>query len=141
VVIWNPRWQNEIDRLEKVQNRATKIFSLKGYSKDERNTALRLPNLENRRRRGDLIQMFKLVKNIDKINLHNTFKFFNIDGSSRGHDLKIYKELLNTQNNCKYRRNFFSNRIVHDWNHLSQEDVESTGVNQFKNRIDKLFKF
>jgi hypothetical protein len=88
--------------------------------------------------------MFKLVKNIDKINLHNPFKFFNIDGSSRGHNLKIHKELLNTQNNCKYntiRRNFFSNRIVNDWNHLSQEDVESTSVNQFKNRIDKIFKF
>ena len=61
--------------------------------------------------------------------MHNPFKFFNIDGSSRGHNLKIHKELLNTQNNCKYntiRRNFFSNRIVNDWNHLSQEDVEST---------------
>ena len=61
-VIWNPHWQNEIDRLEKVQNRATKIFSLKGQNKDERNTALRLATLENRRRRGDLIHMFKLVK-------------------------------------------------------------------------------
>ncbi len=31
-VIWNPPWQNEIDRLEKVENRATKIFSLNGYT-------------------------------------------------------------------------------------------------------------
>jgi hypothetical protein len=58
-VIWNPHWQNEIDRLEKVQNRAPKIFSLKGYSKDERNTALRLLNLENRRRPNPNVQVSK----------------------------------------------------------------------------------
>jgi hypothetical protein len=143
-VIWNSQWQGEIDMLENVQYRATKISSLNGFTREERNLALNLPTLENRRRRGDLIQMFKLVKNIDVINLHNQIRFFNVDGSTRGHTLRIHRELLNTQNNCKYntiRHNFFTNRVVNDWNSLSQEAVGSQSVNQFKNHIDKLLKF
>jgi hypothetical protein len=46
-VIWNTKWQEEIDRIEKVQNRVTKISSLNGYNHDERNVKLKLPSLEN----------------------------------------------------------------------------------------------
>ena len=105
---------------------------------------LNLPSLENRRRRGDLIQMFKLVKNIDEINLHNQIQYFNENVRVRGHNLKIHRELVNTQNNCKYntiRHNFFTNRVANDWNVLTKETINSTSVNQFKNHIDKQFKF
>ena len=40
-IIWNTKWQGEIDKLEKVQNRATKISSLNGYSHEERNVKLK----------------------------------------------------------------------------------------------------
>ena len=96
------------------------------------------------RRRGDLIQMFKLVKNIDDINLHNPIQFFNDNGCLRGHNLKIHRELVNTHNNCKLntiRHNFFTSRVANDWNDLTQETVNSLNVNQFKNHIDKHFKF
>ena len=115
-----------------------------GYSQEARNNLLNLPSLEDRRRRGDLIQMFKLVKNIDLIDLHNPIKFFNSDGRTRGHNLKILRDIVNKQNNCKFntiRHNFFTNRVANDWNDLTQEIIESTNVNQFKNRIDKHFNF
>ncbi len=115
-----------------------------GFSHEERNLKLNLPSLENRRRRGDLIQMFKLVKNIDEINLHNPVQYFNVDGRARGHTLKIHRELVNKQNNCKFntiRHNFFTNRVANDWNILTQEAIDSTSVNQFKNHIDKQFNF
>ncbi len=105
---------------------------------------LKLPSLENRRRRGDLVQIFKLVKGIDDINLHNPIQYFNENGRKRGHNLKIHRELVYTQNNCKFntiRHNFFTNRVVNDWNVLTQEAIESTSVNKFKNHIDKQFKF
>ena len=88
--------------------------------------------------------MFKLVNNIDEINLHNPIQYFYVNGRARGHNLKIQREFLNTPNNCKFntiRCNFFTNRVVNDWNLLTQEIIESTTVNQFKNNIDKLFKF
>ena len=65
-VIRSSHWQGEVDKLEAVQYRATKISSLLGFSHEERNTKHKLPSLENRRRRGDLNQMFQLVKNIDE---------------------------------------------------------------------------
>ena len=60
--IWNPYWQYDKDKLEKVQQRATRIDSLRGYSYEERLKKLDLLSLENIRRRGDLIQMFKYFK-------------------------------------------------------------------------------
>ena len=86
--------------------------------------------------------MFKIVKNIDEINLHNQIRFFNVDGFTRCHNLRINRELLNTQNDCKFntiRHYFFTDRVLNGCNSLSQGAVESQSVNQFKNHIDKLF--
>ena len=66
--IWNPYWQNDKDKLEKVQQRATRVENLRGYSYEERPQKLGILSVENRRRRGDLIQMFKYFKGFDKIN-------------------------------------------------------------------------
>ena len=43
-VIWSPHWQGDVDKLEVVQHRATKVSSLFGVSHEERNTKLRLPS-------------------------------------------------------------------------------------------------
>ena len=53
--VWNPPWQYGIDKLERVQHRATKIASLSGHSYKKRLEKLGLLSLENRRRRGDPI--------------------------------------------------------------------------------------
>ena len=71
--------------------------------------------------------MFKLVKNIDEINLHNQFQYFNANGCVRGHNLKINRELVNTHNNLQYntiRHSFFTNRAG------IQETIDSSSVNQ-----------
>ena len=64
------------------------------WRQEARNNLLNLPSLEDRRRRGDLIQMFQLVKNIDLIDLHNPIEFCNLDGRTRGHNLKILYFLI-----------------------------------------------
>ena len=56
--IWSPYWKKDIIKLESVQRRATKIESLRGVTYDDRLKILDLPLLEERRRRGDLIQMY-----------------------------------------------------------------------------------
>ena len=78
------------------------------------------------------------------MNLHIQIQYFNDNGRVRGHNLKIHIELVNTPNNCKYntiRHNFFTNTVANDWNVLTQETIDSSSVNQFKNQIDKQFKF
>jgi len=82
--------QRDIELLEKVQRRATRIIindETKTY--EERLKLLNWTTLETRRLRGDLIQAFKMLKGIDSVDSSNYF----IKSSTglRGHSLKLYK--------------------------------------------------
>ena len=97
--VWNPTWQKDIDKLENVQRRATKIEPLKGKNYEERSRILDLPLLQERRRRGDLIEMYKTVNSNGYINLIEPLRFF--DNMSRGHHSKrIHWELVKKR--CRY---------------------------------------
>ena len=67
----NPYSQKNIDKLEKVQRRFTKIPSnLRKRQLSERIENMNLMNHKNRRQRGELIQQFKLVNDLDRVNWH-----------------------------------------------------------------------
>ena len=53
VTVWSPSWIKDIDKLDNVQRRATRIELLRDSTNEERRKLLCLPTLENRRRRGD----------------------------------------------------------------------------------------
>ena len=89
--VWNPYLKNDIDLLEGVQRRATKmILGYKHYCYEDRLALCQLSTLEGRRLRDNLIQAFKLLKSLDQINYKN---FFVLDAntSRRGHTLKVAK--------------------------------------------------
>ena len=102
----------------------------------DRLEATSLISLEKRRIRGDLIQVFKIMKGIDKIDYK---KFFEVStsGRTRGHSLKLLKK----RSNGELRRNFFSQRVVDVWNGLPQYVVDADSVNCFKNRLDKFDRY
>ena len=57
---WNPYLKKDIDLLEGVQRRATKmILGYKHYCYEDRLALCQLSTLESRRPRGDLIQAFR----------------------------------------------------------------------------------
>ena len=65
---WSPYLKKDIDRLEKVQRRATRM--IEGYwdlSYEERLERTGLIPLEKRRVRGDLIEVFKMMKGFDHV--------------------------------------------------------------------------
>jgi len=131
--VWCPYKKGDIEVIEKVQKRATKlIISLKHLPYIERLKQLRLPTLKYRRLRGDMIEVFKLVHNYydadAAVKLH-----FNTASVTRGNRYKLKKSA------CHYnlRKYSFFPRIVNVWNSLPDEVVEADTINTFKNRLDK----
>ena len=94
---------------------------------------IKLPSLEFRQLRGDMIQVFKIANNYyDTITTKSLFNFSN-NTRLRGHNLKIIKQ---TVNKSKYA-NFFTNRVVNTWNKLPSHIVNAKSINEFKNLFDE----
>ena len=137
VQAWNPVSKKNIDLLESIQRKASKLIpGIYKLSYTDRCKVMGITNLANRRRRGDLIQMFKFVHNIDNINWIDPIKFRSDrvlanDPNSRNHQFRII-----TDNKCTTRKNFFCKRCVLDWNSLNINMVNCDTLNGFKNLID-----
>ena len=130
-VVWHPYLRKDIDSLERLQMRATKLVPhLRDLEYQERLKELKLPSLSHRRLRGDVIQTFKIVKGIDDCIFEN---FFRYASSTRGHNLKLEKPLVRST----FGQNKFSSRVIDSWNNLPQHVVEAKDVNIFKNRLDR----
>ena len=66
--VWHPMYKKDIDLLEKVQRRATRMVpGLANFSYEERLEAMDLPSLAYRRLRGDAIEVYKYLKGIYKV--------------------------------------------------------------------------
>jgi len=63
-IIWHPRYRIDKIQIEKIQRPATKLIHL---SYEERLRALKLPSLDFRRRRGNMIQVFKIMIGLDRL--------------------------------------------------------------------------
>ena len=63
VSVGNPHYQTLIEKLEKVQKRATKlVITIKKLRYEERLRRLKLPTLKYRRIRGDMIELHKIFR-------------------------------------------------------------------------------
>lgn len=131
-IIWNPHQRGKINEIEKVQRRATKLVKdISHLSYPERLKHLKLDSLLFRRRRNDMIQVFKIFSQIDKVPIQ---KFFTLNSNpTRGHNRKILKPRANQS----IRLNSFSHRIVNDWNALSDNTVNAITINSFKTHLSK----
>ena len=80
VQFWSPYYRKDIDKLERVQQRITKMVPrLQNISYEERLEELNLFSLSKRRLRGDLIEVFKIFKGFDNINVDD---YFTVDRSN-----------------------------------------------------------
>ena len=129
---WNPYLKKDIETLEKVQRRATKISpTIKNLSYENRLEKLKLTTLEKRRTRGDLIQHFKIVNKLDIIEWENPPS---TAPPRSGRRSQYKRELVK---NCAQRFNFFNNRIACEWNGLPDKIVTAKSINQFKALLDE----
>jgi ribonuclease P/MRP protein subunit RPP40 len=135
-VIWSPHLQRDIDILERIQRRATKrVAGLRSIPYATRLQMLNLPTLQHRRRRGDLIWTYKILTNNESDELLNLFEF-NTNIHLRGHRFKLKIQNFKTS----VRSHFLPNRVFSDWNAFSDEIVNASNPNIFKNKLDAHFR-
>ena len=137
-VVWHPTYKKDIDLVESVQRRATRMVpGLAKLSYEERLQAMDLPSLAYRRLRGDAIEVYKYLNGVYKVESSSMLPLVDPTSSqTRGHCLKIQKRHCRT----RMRANFFSFRIVNMWNSLPADVVLSPTLSCFKGRIDRLWR-
>ena len=135
--VWNNGIKKFMNKIENVQRKLTKhVKNMHLMTYEERLRKLKLPSLEFRQMRGDLIQVYKIANGIyDPLSTNSIFDFSN-NSRLRGHRFKINKQQTNKS---KYLK-FFSNRAVTKWNNLPSEIVEAKSLNVFKNKLDCFYK-
>ncbi|XP_076106243.1 uncharacterized protein LOC143074933 [Mytilus galloprovincialis] len=138
--VWHPYKIKYVDMIENVQRRATKqLPGLKNLTYSERLQKLKLPSLNFRRVRGDMIELYKTLNGkYDKeaAQFVKLWKDMTTRTGSRGNSLKIFPQRARTE----LRRNAFALRVVKTWNTLPEIIVTSPTTNTFKNRLDKYWK-
>ena len=125
---WNPHLRKDVDMLEIIQRRATKLIpELRDLTYEERLKECGLTTLETRRLRGDQIEVFKILNGYENIDSNI---FFEIKESkiTRGHNYTLVKK----QSRLDVRKFSFSQRTINVWNNLSTDCVHASSVNMFK---------
>ena len=135
IPVWSPYLRKHEKAIEQIQ-RATRL--IKGFDKfnyPERLNELKLPTLFYRRRRCDLIQVFKIIKKFDHINSDAFFQF-NLGITRKNHVYKLNKP------RCKssQKMHSFSHRIINDWNGLPNSVGEINNINAFKSLLEDHWK-
>ena len=133
VPIWSPYLVRDIEVLEKVQKRATKL--IKGYEKlsyDQRLKSLGIYTLFCRRQRGDLIEVFKILNGYYNINPLQFFTPSDVT-STRGNCMKLFKPYTR----LNIRSKFFTQRVITSWNSLPDEVIAANSIGCFKSKLDK----
>ena len=131
-VIWSPQIKRQSQEIEKVQRRATRIVrGMKDCSYDERMKILKIPSLKYRRFRGDMIQTFKILNDLDDL---DTNDFYDLStNNTRNNDIKLTIKFCHTNT----KKLSFSQRTAKYWNSLTPQTRRAKDLNHFKILLDE----
>ena len=130
--IWGPCYVGDMKLVEGVQRRATKLIPhLYELPYEDRLKFLKLPSMEYRRLRGDMIQCFKIMNGL--VRLDKSQLFVPVTGAStRGHHQRILRQRAHTSARAKT----FSQRTIRNWNSLPSNVISAPSVDAFKTQLD-----
>jgi len=132
--VWSPFRKKEIVTIEMVQRRATKMLpGLKELSYKESLKILDIPTLVNRRIRGDMIEMYKILNGRYDQDAEMQLPVNN--NITRGHQKKLFKQHSKT----KIRQSQFRLCVAETWNSLPEYVVKAPSIKSFERRLDKFW--
>ena len=139
VPAWSPWTGQDIEIPEKVQRRAVNLITgLSGRTYEEKLNELGLLSLKDRRTKLDLIQTYKIMKGIDRVDHENWFSKVGVDATRLTRHTAYQDNLIPKRSRTDVRQNFFSNRVVLKWNKLPVEIKEARTLYIFQTLMDSI---
>ena len=130
---WSPQFRKDIAAIERVQRRATQLITGQArLSFEERLKETGLYPLEKRCLRGEMMEMFKVMKGRDKISADELFNRVDSD-RTRGHNLRVKKRRVK----MVVRQGPFTQRVINAWNGLPGKVVAAEKGDKFKLELDR----
>ena len=123
---WSSYYRKDIGSLGAVQRKMTMIQGMINLSYKDGLKRLNLHFLERRGARGDMIEVFKWVKGINKGNIDQVLEISSQD-RTRGSGLKL---------KIRFMTDIGSLTVVTDWNRLGRHVVSAESIGSFKRRLD-----
>jgi len=137
VSAWAPWYETDKECLEKVQRRAVKMITgLKATSYEEKLKELGITTLEERRKYLDMLQTYKVMTGKDNVDRATWFDM----ASSGQRATRQAADPLNIRpkaSRLEVRRQFFSQRVVEDWNGVPEQVKSAVTVIGFKAGLKK----
>ena len=136
---WSPWLEGDINILENVQKRFVKMVSgLQGRTYGERLRELGILSLKSRRVYFDLLETFKSVRGISKVDYK---QWFQLERDLDRRSTRARSSPLNivlTRARLDMKKNFFSHRVVESWNSLPDDMRERLNLSSFKYKLKLL---
>ena len=120
------------------------VSGLEGRSYEERLVECKLTTLEDRRKRGDMIEVFKILKGIEDVDKSNWFTMTN-EGAQQSNllcntrDSKDQLKVIKPRWKYDQRKYWFSVRVCDSWNSLPYRIRDARTLNSFKNSYDEWY--
>ena len=137
--VWSPNLKEHIDKIENIQRHYTKSIcqrcNIPFSSYSDRLYKLNLLSLQDRRKRFDLITLFKIINNLSDLNFSDYFYL-----ESPSYTLRSNKSYVRTRQ--KFSSNIWHNsffvRAPRYWNKLDQKFTAAKSLQNFKTLLNTL---
>ena len=121
------------------------LCDAKGETYEQKLEDVGLTTLEERRSRGDMIQMFKTMSGLSRVDRNQWFQVVEEENRPLRANTEIHNGVMTRKKNIALKRyktdirgNSFTMRVTKKWNTLPASIQNAGSLNAFKNAFDKI---